>query len=200
MIRKLAATAALLGLTASPAFAHLDPVAHGSFAAGFSHPLSGTDHILAMVVVGLWAALLAQAADRRALWLIPAAFVGTMVIGFGAAMLDLPLPFVEPVILSSVVVIGLLAAVALNVQTVLAMAMVGFFAVFHGHAHGGEIGQAGAWPYAAGFAFATALLHAAGVAAGLLLGKAFGTASGRLATRLAGGAAALGGVWLALAG
>lgn len=200
MIRKLAATAALLGLTASPAFAHLDPVAHGSFAAGVSHPLSGTDHILAMVAVGLWAALLAQAADRRALWLVPAAFVATMILGFAAAMLNLPLPFVEPVILASVVVIGLLAAVALNVQTVLAMAMVGFFAVFHGHAHGGEIGDAGAWPYAVGFAIATALLHAAGVAAGLALGKAFGTASGRLATRLAGGAAALGGIWLALAG
>ncbi|WP_187969767.1 HupE/UreJ family protein [Aquibium microcysteis] len=200
MIRKLAATAALLGLTASPAFAHLDPVAHGSFAAGFSHPLFGTDHILAMVAVGLWAALLAQATDRRALWLVPSAFVGTMILGFAAAMLDLPLPFVEPVILASVVVIGLLAAVALNVRTVLAMAMVGFFAFFHGHAHGGEIGEAGAWSYAVGFAVATALLHAAGVAAGLLLGKAFGTASGRLATRLAGGAAALGGIWLALAG
>lgn len=198
MIKKSAVAAALLAASTLPAFAHLDPGEHGSFAAGFSHPMSGTDHILAMLAVGLWAALLAQATDRRALWLVPAAFVGTMIIGFGAAMLDLPLPFVEPVILASVVVIGLLAAVALNVQTVLAMAMVGFFAFFHGHAHGGEIGEAGAWPYAVGFAIATALLHAAGVAAGLLLGKAFGTASGRLATRLAGAAAALGGVWLAL--
>lgn len=198
MIKKSAVAAALLAASTLPAFAHLDPGEHGSFAAGFSHPMSGTDHILAMLAVGLWAALLAQATDRRALWLVPAAFVGTMIIGFGAAMLDLPLPFVEPVILASVVVIGLLAAVALNVQTVLAMAMVGFFAFFHGHAHGGEIGEAGAWPYAVGFAIATALLHAAGVAAGLLLGKAFGTASGRLATRLAGTAAALGGVWLAL--
>jgi urease accessory protein len=200
MIKTSAAAVALLAASTLPAFAHLDPGEHGSFAAGFSHPMFGTDHILAMLAVGLWAALLAQATDRRALWLVPAAFVGTMIIGFGAAMLDLPLPFVEPVILASVVVIGLLAAVALNVQTVLAMAMVGFFAFFHGHAHGGEIGEAGAWPYAVGFAVATALLHAAGVAAGLLLGKAFGTASGRLATRFAGAAAALGGVWLALAG
>lgn len=200
MIKTSAAATALLAASTLPAFAHLDPGEHGSFAAGFSHPMFGTDHILAMVAVGLWAALLAQGTDRRALWLVPAAFVGTMILGFAAAMLDLRLPFVEPVILASVVVIGLLAAVALKVPTVLAMAMVGFFAFFHGHAHGGEIGEAGAWPYAVGFAIATALLHAAGVAAGLSLGKAFGTSSGRLATRLAGAVAALGGVWLALAG
>jgi len=200
MIRKIAATAALLGLSASPAFAHLDPVAHGSFAAGFSHPLFGTDHILAMTTVGLWASLLAKTTDRQALFLVPAAFVGTMIIGFAAALLNLPLPFVEPVILASVVAIGLLAAVALDVRTVAAMAMAGFFAFFHGHAHGGEIGAAGALTYAAGFTLATVLLHAAGLAAGLSLGSAFGTASGRKAARVAGAAAAFGGVWLALAG
>lgn len=200
MIKTSATALALLAASTLPAFAHLDPVAHGSFAAGFSHPLFGTDHVLAMVAVGLWAVLLGQATDRRALWLVPAAFVGTMALGFLAAMLALPLPFVEPVILASVVVIGLLAAVALNVQTVLAMALVGFFAFFHGHAHGGEIGDAGAWPYAAGFAVATALLHAAGVAAGLLVGKALGGSGGRQATRVGGAAAALGGVWLAMAG
>lgn len=198
MIRKILFGAFFLIAGTLPAFAHLDPLDHGSFAAGFSHPLFGADHILAMVAVGLWAALLAHSADRRALWLVPAAFVGTMVAGFGAAMLELPLPFVEPVILASVVVIGLLAAIALNVPVAAAMAMVGFFAFFHGHAHGGEIGEAGAWPYAAGFAIATAILHAAGVAAGLLLGSLLGGAQGRMATRVAGAAAALGGVWLAI--
>ena len=200
MIKTSAAALALLAASTLPAFAHLDPVAHGSFAAGFTHPLFGTDHVLAMIAVGLWAVLLSQGTHRRALWLVPAAFVGTMALGFGAAMLALPLPFVEPVILASVVVIGLLAAIALSVPVALAMAMVGFFAFFHGHAHGGEIGEAGAWPYAAGFAIATALLHAAGVAAGLLVGKALGGSTGRLATRVGGGVAALGGVWLALAG
>lgn len=200
MIRKMTIGTALLLATTLPAFAHLDPAAHGSFIAGFSHPLFGTDHILAMVAVGLWAALLAQSTDRRALWLVPAAFVGTMAFGFAAAMVALPLPFVEPVILASVVVIGLLAAVALNVPVAAAMAVVGFFALFHGHAHGGEIGEAGAWPYAAGFAAATVLLHAAGVLAGLLLGRALGGANGHRATRLAGAAAALGGVWLAVGG
>lgn len=182
--------------SASPALAHLDPVEHGSFMAGFSHPLFGTDHILAMVAVGLWAALL----SGRALWLVPLAFVGTMLAGFVAAMAGAPLPFVEPVILASVVVIGLLAAIALNVPTGAAMAMVGFFAFFHGHAHGGEIGEAGAYAYAAGFAIATGLLHAAGVAAGLFIGRLFGGDAGRTVTRIAGALTALGGIWLAIGG
>ncbi len=198
MIRKLTLGATLLPATTLPAFAHLDPGEHGSFMAGLSHPLFGNDHILAMVAVGLWAALLAASTDRRAMWLVPAAFVNTMLAGFAAAMLDLPLPLVEPVILASVVVIGLLAAVALNVPMAAAMALVGFFAFFHGHAHGGEIGDAGALPYAAGFALATALLHAAGVAAGLLAGRALG--GSQLATRLAGAATAIGGIWLAIGG
>lgn len=200
MIKRLAATAMLLAASAVPAFAHLDPGEHGSFMAGVSHPLFGLDHILAMVAVGLWAALLAQNEDRRALWLVPAAFVGTMCLGFAAALLSLPLPFVEPVILASVVVIGLLAAIALNVPTGLAMAMVGFFAFFHGHAHGGELGSAGALPYGVGFAISTALLHLAGIGIGLGLGRMFGNGAGRIATRLAGGATALGGLWLAVAG
>lgn len=196
--RTLALAAGLLGAGTPPAFAHLDPGEHGSFMAGLSHPLFGTDHILAMAAVGLWAALLATPTDRRAMWLVPAAFVTTMLAGFAAAMLTLPLPLVEPVILASVVMIGLLVAVALSVPVGAAMALVGFFALFHGHAHGGEIGEAGAWPYAAGFALATALLHATGVAAGLLAGRTLGGSP--LPTRLAGAATAIGGVWLAIGG
>jgi urease accessory protein len=199
MLKRIGLTLLALAVGVAPAFAHLDPGEHGSFAAGLSHPLFGTDHILAMVAVGLWAALLAGS-DLRALWLVPSAFVGTMLVGFLAAMAGAPLPFVEPVILASVVVIGLMAAVALNVATGAAMAMVGFFAFFHGHAHGGEIGDAGAYAYGAGFALATALLHAAGLALGLGLGAVFGGERGRRVTRLAGAAAALGGVWLAVAG
>jgi urease accessory protein len=200
MIKRLAAAATLLAASAAPAFAHLDPAEHGSFLAGVSHPLFGADHILAMVAVGLWAALLVQNEDRRALWLVPTAFVGTMCLGFAAALSALPLPFVEPVILASVVVIGLLAAVGLGVPASLAMVMVGFFAFFHGHAHGGELGSAGALSFGAGFALATAALHAAGITLGLGLGRMFGGKAGHLAARLAGGAAALGGLWLAVAG
>jgi urease accessory protein len=196
MIKRLASAATILAASAAPAFAHLNPAERGSFLAGVSHPLFGLDHILAMVAVGLWAALLAQGEDRRALWLVPAAFVGAMCLGFAAALLDLPLPFVEPVILASVVVIGLLAAVAIDVPASLAMLIVGFFAFFHGHAHGGELGSAGAMSFGAGFALATAALHFIGIA----LGRAFGGDAGRLATRFAGGAAALGGLWLAVTG
>ena len=188
--------AAILIAGALPASAHLDPGAHGSLAAGFSHPLSGADHVLAMVAVGLWAALL----GGRALWLVPAAFVAMMSAGFAAALAGAPLPFVEPAILASVVAIGLLAAVALSVPAGAAMAMVGFFAFFHGHAHGGELGSAGAFSFAAGFAVATALLHAAGAAAGLGLGRLLAGGVGRIATRIAGALTAAGGVWLALAG
>jgi urease accessory protein len=196
MLKRISIAAALLAASAAPAFAHLNPAEHGSFMAGVSHPLFGLDHILAMVAVGLWAALLAQSEDRRAVWLVPAAFVVTMALGFTAALLALPLPFVEPVILASVVVIGLLAAVALDVPVALAMAMVGFFAFFHGHAHGGELGSAGALAFGVGFALSTALLHLAGIGLGLGLGRTFGGDAGRMVTRIAGGLTALGGVWL----
>jgi urease accessory protein len=192
MLKKMTLAMAMLGVGVAPAFAHLDPEQHGSFLAGISHPLFGVDHILAMVAVGLWAALL----GGRALWLVPSAFVGTMAIGFAAALAGAPLPFVEPVILASVVVVGLLAAMALNVPTGMGMAMVGFFAFFHGHAHGGELGAAGALSFGVGFVLSTVFLHALGIG----LGRLFGGTTGRAVTRVAGAAAALGGLWLALAG
>jgi urease accessory protein len=186
----LAATA--MALTASPAFAHLNPAEHGSFAAGFTHPISGADHILAMVAVGLWAAML----GGRALFAVPAAFVGVMLLGFVAALAGFPVPFVEPVILASVVVIGLLVALALPVSAVVSAMIVGFFAFFHGHAHGGEIGGAAFLSYGAGFALATILLHAAGIGVGLTAGRMMTGKNGRIAMRVAGGATALGGLML----
>lgn len=194
MIGRLVVALVILGAGSVPAFAHLNPEEHGSFAAGLSHPLFGADHILAMVAVGLWASLL----GGRALWPVPSAFVGTMAIGFAAALSGLSLPFVEPVVLASAVVIGLLAAVALRIPVWACMAMVGFFAFFHGHAHGGELGSAGVLSFGIGFAVSTALLHAAGIGSGLGLGRIFGGEAGRLVTRIAGGATALGGLWLAL--
>ncbi|MBR7654257.1 HupE/UreJ family protein [Brucella oryzae] len=184
--------AVAMTLTASPAFAHLNPAEHGSFAAGFTHPLSGADHILAMVAVGLWATML----GGRALFVVPAAFVGVMLFGFVAALLGMPLPFVEPVILASVVVLGLLVALALPVSPAIGAIIAGFFAFFHGHAHGGEIGGATFFSYAAGFALATALLHAAGIGLGLGAGRLMTGKAGRLAMRVAGGATALGGLML----
>ncbi|WP_297106909.1 HupE/UreJ family protein [uncultured Devosia sp.] len=192
MLKRSLLTLAISLAATLPAFAHLDPAEHGSLAAGFSHPLFGLDHILAMVAVGLWAAQ----QSGRALWLVPAAFVGTMALGFASAIAGMPLPFVEPVILASVIFIGIAIALALPVPTPAIAAMVGFFAFFHGHAHGVELGGAGAWEFAAGFILATAVLHAVGIAAGLLLARF----SGKLLTRIAGAATALGGIYLAIGG
>ncbi len=194
MIGRLVLAIVALVTASAPAFAHLDPVEHGSFAAGLSHPFFGLDHILAMVAVGLWAALL----GGRAAWLVPTAFVGTMMLGFAVALAGLGLPFVEPVIAASVVVIGLLTLVALQVPTGVGMAMVGFFAFFHGYAHGGELGDAGALSFCAGFAVATAILHAAGVGIGLGMGRLAGGPLGRRLTRAAGALTALGGLWIAI--
>lgn len=189
MLKRISLALAITAAATLPAFAHLDPVEHGSFAAGFSHPLFGLDHILAMVAVGLWAAM----QGGRATWIVPAAFVGTMAVGFAAAIAGVPLPFVEPVILASVIFIGIAIALALPVPTGAVAAMVAFFAFFHGHAHGGELGEAGAWQFAIGFIIATAILHAAGMGLALTLGR-FG---GKALSRIAGAAAALGGLWLA---
>ncbi|GKY88908.1 HupE/UreJ family protein [Sinisalibacter aestuarii] len=157
----------VLALFATPAFAHLPPGEYGSFAAGISHPLFGLDHILAMVAVGLWASQL----GGRALWAVPAAFVSVMVLGFVLAIAGLPLPFVEPMILASTVVLGLVVAMAVRTEIWVGAALVGLFALFHGHAHGGELGDAGALRFGIGFALATAALHAAGIGLGLWVGR-----------------------------
>jgi len=184
--------ALLLALDVTPAFAHLSPDEHGSFMAGFTHPLFGLDHILAMVAVGLWAAML----GGRAVWIVPSAFVGMMAVGFALAMSGIGLPFVEPAILASVVVLGLVIAAAIQLPAFAGAILVGAFAVFHGYAHGTELGAANALPYLAGFAAATVLLHAAGIGLGLALGSGLGATTGRWAARALGGATALLGLGL----
>ncbi len=192
MIRRTLLAIGLTVASTAPAFAHLDPEEHGSFMAGFSHPLFGLDHILVMVAVGLWAAQI----GGRALQAVPAAFVAMMAAGFGLAVAGLPLPFVEPVILASVVALGLLVAIAARLDVALSAVIVAVFALFHGHAHGGELGVAGAMPFAAGFVVATALLHGAGIALGLGIGIGRIAGGGTL-TRILGGATALAGMALA---
>ncbi len=189
MFKRSLLALAITAAATMPAFAHLDPGEHGSFAAGFSHPLFGLDHILAMAAVGLWAAQ----QGGRAIWLVPAAFVGTMALGFALATAGVPLPFVEPVILASVIFVGIAIALAMPVPAPAIAAMVAFFAFFHGHAHGGELGEAGAWQFALGFILATIALHASGIAGGLLLGRL-----GKALPRVLGAATALGGLWLAM--
>lgn len=167
MFRRLSLSAAILSVASAPAFAHLNPEEHGSLMAGFSHPLFGMDHILVMIAVGLWAAQLAQGEKRSALWIIPTAFVATMAIGFAFALAGIELPFVEPAILASIIALGLLVTIAVRLPTAACAAIVAVFAIFHGHAHGGELGSAGALQFGIGFVIATALLHLAGIAAGL---------------------------------
>ncbi len=184
MLKRLPLAAAIFAAMAAPAFAHLDPNEHGSFLSGFSHPLFGADHILAMLAVGLWAAQM----GGRALWAVPLAFVTTMAAGFLLALSGIPLPFVEPAILASVIGLGLLVGLALRLPVAAGAAIVAAFALFHGHAHGGELGEAGASAFGAGFVAATALLHTAGAALGLTIsrfGQRLAQALG-LATALAG--------------
>ncbi|GLU28125.1 HupE/UreJ family protein [Brucella sp. NBRC 12950] len=187
-------TALVLMRMSSPAFAHLSPSEHGSFAAGFSHPLTGADHILAMIAVGLWASIL----GGRALIAIPASFVGVMLVGFSAALGGISLPFVEPVILASVIFIGLLVALALHASTTTAALIVGFFAFFHGFAHGSEIGNATFFSYASGFALATALLHALGIGAGVVTGQMAKGKTGQYMMRFAGSLTAVAGIYQAI--
>ncbi|OOG67876.1 protein hupE [Sinorhizobium sp. A49] len=189
MNRRILIAATALMASAAPAFAHLNPQEHGSFAAGFSHPLFGFDHILVMVAVGLWAAQI----GGRALWVVPTAFVAMMAAGFALATAGIDLPFVEPAILASVVALGLLVAMAVRLDASVSAAIVGLFALFHGHAHGGELGSAGALPFAIGFLIATAALHAAGIGLGVALGRLSG---GGTLSRVLGGITALAGTAL----
>lgn len=188
-LRTLVVAAALLP---TAAFAHTGHGEAVGFMAGAGHPAGGLDHVLAMVMVGLFAYQL----GGRALWLVPATFVAVMAAGGALGMAGIGVPFVETGIALSVVALGAAVAFGLKAPVAAAMAMVGFFAVFHGYAHGAEAPEtAGGASYAAGFMLATALLHAAGVGLGALVGR-IGEARAPLLTRAAGGLAGLAGVAL----
>lgn len=191
-LRKIALSAILCGALMTPALAHIGVGDHGGFAHGFMHPVGGLDHVLAMVAVGLLAAHL----GGRTLWLVPSAFVGMMIAGGIIGFTGVPLPLVEPAIGLSVIVLGVLVALGINMPTLFAMGLVGLFAVFHGHAHGTEFPDGGAPViFAAGFVLTTMLLHAAGI--GLALATQRLAASSRLwTTRIAGAVMALFGVSL----
>jgi urease accessory protein len=172
----------------SSAFAHTGVGQATTFASGVAHPLHGADHIITMLAVGLWAVL----AGGRAIWVWPTAFVATMLAGFAAATLGLHVPFVEPAILSSVIILGVLVALSVKAPIWLGAVIIGLFAFFHGHVHGTEALAAGLIPYAAGFAVATAALHVAGIGLGLSAERSLG----KLAIPTIGGAAALVGIAL----
>jgi len=179
-------------LVPSLAFAH---GAHGEATGlvhGLLHPLGGLDHLLAMLAVGFWAAQM----GGRAFWAVPATFVGVMILGGLLGFSGLPLPAVEQGITASVLVLGLLIGIALPMPLPYSMLLVGVFALFHGYAHGAEMpATLGAGAYVLGFALATAALHLLGMGLGRLLHALHRPEM----ARVAGGAVALGGLYLAVA-
>jgi urease accessory protein len=184
------AAAAVLAASSTVASAHVGVGDASGFAHGFMHPIGGIDHILAMVMVGLFAAQL----GGRAMWLVPAAFVGVMALGGVVGFSGFALPFVELGIGLSIVVLGAAVAFGLKPVVAAAMGLVGFFAVFHGFAHGAEMPDSVAGlAYGAGFVVATALLHAAGLGLGLLAASGAGP-RGETLIRAAGALTAVAGV------
>jgi urease accessory protein len=177
-----------LAAWASPALAHVEQGQAAGLLSGLSHPISGLDHVLAMLAVGLWGAQLGS----PALWLLPVAFPMTMALGGVLGLMGLPLPGVEVGIAVSGIVLGGMVLSEARPPLAVALVLVGLFAIFHGHAHGTElpVGQSGL-TYSIGFVAATGCLHGVGIAIGLVhrweWGKTF--------LRVAGGVIAVGGVY-----
>lgn len=198
----LATAGAALALASPLASAHLgtDGALHahdsqiiGSLIDGALHPLTGLDHLAAMVSVGAWRALSlvpsGRKPDIKAIASAPAAFAGTLLVGALAGLSGITLPGVEPMIAASLLVLGLLVATRLQLSQAAGAALVTMFALFHGLAHGAELGGHAAAALA-GMVASTALLHGIGMALGLALrGEAH--RSKRWASRLAGGAVAM---------
>lgn len=183
--RNVAVLLTLLGL-AEPALAHEGPT--GGFLTGLAHPVSGLDHVVAMVAVGLWGAQL----GRPALWLLPVAFPLVMAGGAFLALVGLGLPQVEAGIAVSGVVLGAMVLMQAEVALPVALLVVSVFAIFHGHAHGTELpaDQSGL-AYSAGFVLATGALHAAGIA----IGAVHAWKAGAVAVRVLGGVIMVAGAW-----
>lgn len=153
----------LAAAVATPAWAHQAEGAAGGFLTGLSHPISGPDHVVAMIAVGLWGAQL----GRPALWLLPVMFPAVMACGSFLGLVGMPLPGVEVGIAASAVVLGFMVLRAARPPLTAAVIIVSVFALFHGHAHGTELpeNQSGLH-YSIGFVTATGLLHGVGILIG----------------------------------
>jgi len=170
------------------AWAHVESGQAGGFASGLLHPVSGLDHVLAMVAVGLWGAQLGQ----PAMWLLPVAFPMMMALGGMLGLIGIPVPGIEIGIAVSGIVLGALILGQMKMPTPVALGIVAFFAIFHGHAHGTELaaGQ-NAILYSLGFVIATGTLHAVGITLGLI----HRWNAGRVALRCAGSLVLAGGLF-----
>ena len=167
------------------AFAHQAGGEAFGFIGGLKHPVSGLDHVLAMVAVGLWGAQL----GAPAIWLLPVTFPMVMAFGGMLALLGVPLPGSEIGISASAVALGLVVMVEARPPLWAAAVLVGFFAIFHGHAHGTELPPgANGMLYSMGFVIATGALHATGIAIGLVHRWRAGAIALRVAGALVAGA------------
>lgn len=183
--------ASLSVLTASAALAHEQTGVGGGLASGLLHPLTGLDHLIAMVAVGIWGAQLGGVA----IWVLPIVFPLVMALGAVAGILKIALPLPELVIALSALVLGLAVALRIRVPFAAAAAIVAVFAIFHGHAHGVELpSAANPLAYGCGFVVATGLLHACGITIGALARWPGGE---RVIQGVGAAIAALGGYFLA---
>jgi urease accessory protein len=186
----LSASAVSIALLPTVALAHTGVGDTVGFSHGFIHPLAGIDHVLAMMMVGVFAWQL----GGRALWLVPITFVLGMAIGGVLGVTGIGVPFIEIGIALSVIVLGASVAFRVKAPMAIAMAVVGLFAIFHGHAHGSEMPEnAAGMTYGLGFMIATALLHLGGIGLGFLIGR-IGDKRGPVFVRAAGAAAAVAGL------
>lgn len=178
----------ILYLLPSLAFAHADASGlSGGFASGFMHPILGWDHVAAMVAVGLWGVFL----GRPAIWVLPIAFPLIMAVGGVLGLAGVAIPSVETGIAASALVLGLLVLLGVRLPLVVAIVIVSFFAIFHGHAHGTELpDSANPLAYSLGFIIATGLLHLAGI----LFGELKRWPWGDMAVRSGGAVIALAGI------
>ena len=186
----------LLILYPVAAFAHKRGGEAIGLASGFEHPLSGLDHILAMVAVGMWGAQLGP----PAIWVLPIVFPMVMAFGGMMGLMGIKLPGIELCIALSALALGFAVFREARPKLWIAAIIVGFFAIAHGHAHGTELplGASGVL-YSIGFVIATGLLHATGIGIGLV----HRWPAGRVALRMAGAVVAMGGVfflWKAISG
>jgi urease accessory protein len=185
-------TTVLLLATSNAAFAHPGHNVSG-LAAGLMHPFSGMDHLLAMVAVGLWAAQgNTEKRGGRKIWLLPATFMTMLVAGAGLAMQWQALPLVEAGIAVSVLALGLLVVLSLQLPATLSVAITALFGLLHGYAHGLELPESAApMQYALGFLAATLTLHLSGIVMGVATRKRYA-----LLARMIGAAIAASGAYL----
>lgn len=189
---RVSAAALLVWATPSLALAHPATGVATGLAGGFQHPLSGLDHLAAILAVGMWAAQ----RGGRAVWAMPLAFLMTMGLGGALALVGVSLPIVEPAIIASVIVVGVLVLTAAPLPTAAMAALAGLFALFHGHAHGSEMpATTSGAAYAIGFLTASTGLLVSGVG----FAKVLQSRKGGELIRIAGGAVAAVGVFLCFA-